>query len=148
MVSGDDVQRILRQSVERTPGKPFLIWAPFNRDGRTWTYGELSRDVDAIAGALFEQCLRPDDFVIIHLENAPEFIISWFACAQLGAIAVFINTRSMAQDIRYFADHVNAVGAVTPPAFADFLSTTARTAGRTAGATTDLGIQFTSDTTS
>jgi carnitine-CoA ligase len=148
MVTGRDVPWILRQWTERTPDKPFLIWEPFDRDGLTWTYGELSRDVDAVAGALFEQCAWPVDFVIIHLQNSPEFIISWFACAQLGAIAVSTNTRSVARDIGYFADHVSAVGAVTQPAFAELVDEPARAPGRTADATTDLGIQFTSGTTS
>ena len=81
----------------------------------------MSRDVDTVAGALFEQCVRPGNFVIIYLQNSPEFIISWFACAQLGAIAVSTNTRSMASDINYFADHVSTVGAVTQPAFAELV---------------------------
>ena len=49
MAAGRSVRWILRQWTERTPDKPFLIWEPFDRDGRTWTYGELSRDVDAVA---------------------------------------------------------------------------------------------------
>ena len=48
MVTGRDVPWILRQWTERTPDKLFLIWEPFDRDGRTWTYCELSRDVDAV----------------------------------------------------------------------------------------------------
>jgi len=46
MVAGRGIRWILRQWTERTPDKPFLIWEPFDRDGRTWTYGELSRDAD------------------------------------------------------------------------------------------------------
>ena len=46
MVAGCGIQWILRQWTEQTPDKPLLIWEPFDSDGRTWTYGELSRDAD------------------------------------------------------------------------------------------------------
>ena len=48
----------------------------------------------------------------------PEFVVSWYACAMLGAVAVSTNTHSVARDLEYFAQHTAAVCAITQPAFA------------------------------
>jgi crotonobetaine/carnitine-CoA ligase len=61
------------------------------------------------------------DFVIIHLDNSPEFVVAWYACAELGAVAVSTNTRSVARDLSYFADHTAAVASITSPGFLDLV---------------------------
>ncbi len=121
LVEGRDVPWLLNQWVERTPDKTFLIWEPFDGKTQTWTYAELARDVDAVAAGLHQRGIVFGDFVLIHLDNCPEFVITWFACAKLGAVAVATNTRSVARDMRYFADHVSAVAAITQPAYAEMV---------------------------
>ncbi len=49
-------------------------------------------------------------------------MLAWFACVELGAIAVTTNTRSAAAEMEYFAGHCGAVAAVTQPAYADMIS--------------------------
>ncbi|MBV1907345.1 MAG: AMP-binding protein [Pseudomonadales bacterium] len=129
-VAGMDIPWLLQQWVDKTPDKAFFIWEPSAaRDqaksdeiDNTWSYKRLQRDSNAMATALAAQGVKAGDFIIIHLDNSPEFIISWFACAALGAIAVSTNTRSVARDLSYFADHVNAVGAITQPSFAQLVA--------------------------
>ncbi len=43
----------------------------------------------------------------------------WFACARLGAVVVTTNTRSAGAELEYFADHCNAVAAITQPELAE-----------------------------
>jgi len=50
--------------------------------------------------------------VLIHLDNCIEAVLAWFACAELGAIAVTTNTRSAPAEMEYFADHCGAVAAI------------------------------------
>ncbi|MBL8345920.1 MAG: AMP-binding protein [Rubrivivax sp.] len=118
MTTGRDIPWLLRQWAERTPDKTFLVWEPFTGAGRTWSYGELARDVEAFAGALHSLGVRLGERVMLHLDNGPEFVIAWFACARLGAVAVSTNTRSVARDMAYFAEHAGVVAAVTSPGFA------------------------------
>lgn len=118
MTTGRDIPWLLRQWAERTPDKTFLVWAPFAGPDRTWSYGELARDVEAFAGALHALGVRFGERVMLHLDNSPEFVIAWFACARLGAVAVSTNTRSVARDMAYFAEHAGVVAAVTSPGFA------------------------------
>lgn len=184
MVVGRDVPWLLRHATERSPDKAFLVWEPFTGEPRTWSYAAFRADVRALAGALHGRGVRPGDRVMVHLDNSPEFLLSWFACAELGAVAVSTNTRSVARDLSYFAEFARVVGAITSPGFArlvhdsapdlGFLVVTSIDAGepgevpddlqvvgfddlvrdggdppdRPVDPMADLGIQFTSGTTS
>lgn len=97
------------------PDHPFLIWEPFAGPGRTWTYAEFARDVSVVAEQLRRRGLGAGDLVLIHLENCPEYLLAWFACARIGAVAVCTNTRSSADELRYFARHSGASVVVTQP---------------------------------
>jgi len=121
MVEGRDIPWLLSQWVEKTPDKPFLIWCPFEGEERTWTYLQMSREVEAVAASLVKRGVVAGDRVLIHLDNSPEFVISWFACARMGAVAVSTNTRCVARDVSYFADHASVVAAITQPAFAELV---------------------------
>ena len=57
--------------------------------------------------------------MLIHLENCIEAMLAWFACVELGAIAVTTNTRSAPAEMEYFAGHCGAVAAITQPAYAE-----------------------------
>jgi crotonobetaine/carnitine-CoA ligase len=121
-MAGLDVPWLLRQWSERTPDKPFLIWEPFNGDSRSWSYRAFHQQVRQFASGLHGRGVRAGDFVLVHLDNSPEFVLAWYACAELGAVAVSTNTRSVARDLAYFADHTSAVCAITQPRFAALVS--------------------------
>jgi crotonobetaine/carnitine-CoA ligase len=122
MVEGRDVPGLLRRQAERYPEKPFLVWEPFAGPAETWTYKRMHEESTALAGGLAARGARAGDRILIHLANSPEFVIAWFACARLGAIAVSTNTRSVPRDIAYFADHAGVMMAVTSPEFASVVA--------------------------
>jgi crotonobetaine/carnitine-CoA ligase len=124
--AGLDVPWLLRMQAEVRRDHPFLIWAPFDQPARRWSYGEFHDRVGALAAGLAKRGVRPGEYVLIHLENCIEMMLAWFACAELGAIAVTTNTRSAAAEMEYFAGHCNAVAAITQPAFAETLATHCR----------------------
>lgn len=115
---GMDMPWLVNQWVKRSPDKPFMIWEPFVGESTTWTYSELQTNARAVAAGLSERGIEKGDFVLLHMDNCPEFVVSWFACAELGAVAVSTNTRSVGRDMTYFAEHTQAVCAITQPAFA------------------------------
>ena len=125
MVEGRDVPWLLNQWATRTPDKTFLTWEPFDGKSRRWTYAQMQNEVRAVAAALYQHGVRSGDKVLIHLDNSPEFIISWFACAELGAVALSTNTRSVARDMIYFAEHAGVVCAITQPSFAQLVAESA-----------------------
>src|SRR5258705_1913900 len=105
---------------------PFLSWAPFDAPARIWSYGEFHERVGALAAGLKARGVKPGEFVLIHLDNCIEAMLAWFACAELGAIAVTTNTRSAPAEMEYFADHCGAVAAITLPAYAEIIATHCR----------------------
>src|ERR1700676_19860 len=101
---------------------PFLVWAPFDAPARIWAYGEFCERVGALAAGLAKRGIKPGEYVLIHLDNCVEAMLAWFACVELGAIAVTTNTRSAPAEMEYFADHCGAVAAITQPAYAEVIS--------------------------
>src|SRR6266436_6876542 len=124
--AGLDVPWLLRMRAETRRDHPFLIWAPFDAPARRWTYGEFHDRVGALAAGLAKRNIKPCEFVLIHLDNCIEAMLAWFACVELGAIAVTTNTRSAPAEMEYFAGHCGAVAAITQPAYAELVSANCR----------------------
>jgi carnitine-CoA ligase len=124
--AGLDVPWLLGMRAQVRRDHPFLIWAPFDAPARRWTYGEFHERVGALAAGLAKRGIRQGDAVLIHLDNCIEALLAWFACVELGAIAVTTNTRSAAAELEYFAGHCGAVAAITQPAYAELVATNCR----------------------
>src|SRR5262245_59605883 len=89
--SGLDVAALVALRARTRGAHPFLIWAPFDGPAATLTYAEFHGRVRRLAAGLAARGIRPGDRVLIHLENSPESLLSWCACADLGAVAVTTN---------------------------------------------------------
>ena len=113
---------LLKAAAERRPEHPFIIWAPFDQASVTITYGDFYASVKSLAAGLAQRGISQGDFVLLHMENCPEFLQTWHACSQLGAVVVTTNTRSSSDEMLYFIEHCGARVAITQPAFVDPLS--------------------------
>ena len=86
---------------------------------RRFTFEELGRRVDALAGALKAQGLRRGDRVGILDTNSHRYAEAYYACAQAGMILLPLNSRLAPPELKYV---VNDSGArallVTEPFFA------------------------------
>ena len=125
MVEKRDVSWLLQQWGKRTPDESFLIWEPFSGGPLRWTYRAFNSDVEAVAAALNRRGVVKGEHVLIHMDNCPEFLITWFACARIGAVAVSTNTASVLRDMEYFAEHAEVVCALTQPAYATLVQDSA-----------------------
>ena len=74
-------------------------------EGETTTYGEMARRATALAGGLAEQGVGRGDVVALLSYNSPEFLETVFAANYLGAIAMPINWRLAAPEVRYILEH-------------------------------------------
>lgn len=119
--SGFDVAHLVASHAASRPNHPFLIWEPIEGEGRHWTYSAFYKDVRRIAAGLKDRGVSIGDRVLIHLDNCPEGLLAWYACAHLGAVAVTTNARSAEGELSYFSKHAEVVGAITQPAFADLV---------------------------
>ena len=84
------------------------------------TYGELASRTRRFARALKKLGVKADDKVAVMLKNCPEFIVSYFACAYLGAVAVPVNIFYKERELEYLLRDSDAVALVADPAFAEF----------------------------
>ena len=171
-IGGQSVAALFADWAERTPDKTFLIWAPFDGKPQTFSYAEFWTLSGQVAAGLAVRGAGAGDRILIHMENAPEFLLTWLACARLGAVAVTTNTKCTADEITYFLIKSRATGVVTHAAylpvfakmatpfflladaggdgraFADAVATGAPDRSPAVGPLDEFSIQFTSGTTS
>ena len=120
-----DVPWLLEARASAQSGRrdhPFLIWSPFTGPQQVWTYGQFLHRVQRIAAGLAQRGVKPGDKLLIHLDNCPEALLSWYACAWLGAVALTTNARAVADELAYYAEHSGAVAAITQPKFAELVA--------------------------
>ena len=116
-----DMPWLMSRSAAAHADRTLLIWEPFDGAARRWTYAQAYSDVRRIAAGLHQRGVRSGDAVILHLENAPESILAWLSCAEIGAVAVSTNARSSGEELAYFAKKSAAVGLITQPKFAEMV---------------------------
>jgi long-chain acyl-CoA synthetase len=93
-----NLRELLNQRVQAAPDKPFLF---SETDGRRYTYAEFNAAVDAAAHMLASRCLKKGDVVSLLMPNSVEYIIAYFACWELGAIAGPVNSLLKPQEMAY-----------------------------------------------
>ncbi|MBT5757449.1 MAG: acyl--CoA ligase, partial [Acidimicrobiaceae bacterium] len=116
-----DIPHLLQRQADVRGDHPFLAWEPFEGDRRVWTYAEFVDATRRVAAGLVARGVKIGDRVLVHLDNCPESIFSWFGCSVAGASAVTTNARSVADELTYYADNAEVVGAITQPRFADLV---------------------------
>jgi acyl-CoA synthetase (AMP-forming)/AMP-acid ligase II len=87
------------RNAERYAARPALSEA--GGANRAWTYAELWRDVERLAGALAARGARPGEPVVFQLFNGPSFALTWLAAMRLGAVATPINFRLSAGEVAH-----------------------------------------------
>ncbi|MEV4602975.1 AMP-binding protein [Amycolatopsis sp. NPDC049253] len=69
------------------------------------TYGELARRVERVRAGLAAAGIGRGDRVGICLGNGPHWVALFLAVGAAGAVAVPVNTRCTADEVRYTLDH-------------------------------------------
>jgi acyl-CoA synthetase (AMP-forming)/AMP-acid ligase II len=87
--------------------------------GRRWTYAELGRDVERLAGGLAACGVGPRDVVVFQLFNTPEWALLYLAAQHLGAIGSPINFRFSSGETAYVLDDARPAAYVYDTALAD-----------------------------
>src|SRR5690625_2188015 len=115
---GTDVWEMLTESAEAVPDKELLTWQPFEGEPVVWTYAAFLSECREVAAGLQARGIRAGDRVVIHMENCPEFLLAWFACAAIHAVAVTTNSRSSVDELAYYIDNSGARAVITQAKFA------------------------------
>jgi fatty-acyl-CoA synthase len=104
--SGLSVQALLGQTigenfaatVARVPDHDALVDVP---SGRRWSYAELAHDVETAALGLLALGVAKGERVGIWAPNLPEWTITQYATARIGAVLVNINPAYRTHELAY-----------------------------------------------
>jgi acyl-CoA synthetase (AMP-forming)/AMP-acid ligase II len=94
---------VLEHHATRTPDVPLAVYGD-----ETVTYGEMASRAAALAAGLQERGIGAGDVVGLLSYNCTEFLETIFAANHLGAIAMPINWRLAAPEVRYILEHSEA----------------------------------------
>src|SRR5262245_25394350 len=71
--------------------------------GANFTYAELKRQVDALAGWLQNVAkVAPGDRVLLYLQNSPQHVIATYAILRAQAVVVPVNPMNRAEELRHY----------------------------------------------
>ncbi len=105
---------VLAHHADRTPDKPLCVFGD-----ETVTYGEMATRAAALAAGLHEHGVGPGAVVGLLSYNCNEFLETIFAANFLGAIAMPINWRLAAPEVRYILEHSEARALVCDESLVD-----------------------------
>jgi len=105
---------VLAHHATMTPEKPITVF-----EGEVTTYREMAERATALAAGLAERGVDKRDVVGLLSYNCPEFLETVFAANYLGAIAMPINWRLAAPEVRYIIEHSRARALVCDGALVD-----------------------------
>ncbi|MBY4229815.1 amino acid adenylation domain-containing protein [Rhodococcus fascians] len=72
--------------------------------GRTVDFAQLDRDADALANALLDAGVRPDDVVGVHVPRSYELVLSLVAVHRAGAAYLPLDSGLPEERLRYIAN--------------------------------------------
>lgn len=98
---------VLREGAKKFPEKRALIV-----DGAAFSYAQLHRRAQQLAGSLLKLGVRRGEHVALMLPNVAEFTVAYFACHYVGAAVVPINVLLMPDEIAYHLDDSDAVALI------------------------------------
>jgi len=99
------LRELLENRVDQYENKTFLFSAV---DGRCYTYKEFEEAVNRTVRLLAVSGYKKGDVISLLLPNSVEYIIAYFACFKLGAIAGPVNSLLKPQEMAYVINNSEA----------------------------------------
>src|SRR5262245_44517095 len=100
-----NIYDLLRRRVTTAADKKFLFSEP---DGRVFTYAEFEAAIDRAAAMLSGHGIGKGDVVSLLMPNSVEYIIGYFACWKLGALAGPVNSLLKEHEIEFVMNNSEA----------------------------------------
>jgi O-succinylbenzoate-CoA ligase len=96
--ASNNLRELLEQRVAAAPEKVFLFSEP---DGRQFTYSEFDLAVNRAVSLLVAYGIGKGEVVSLLMPNSVEYIIGYFACWKLGAVAGPVNSLLKENEIAF-----------------------------------------------
>jgi acyl-CoA synthetase (AMP-forming)/AMP-acid ligase II len=101
---------VLQQVAERQGARPALV-----DRGRTFTFAELERDVEALAASLHQHGVDGGATCALLMDNVYEHVVAWFAIQRAGLTLVPVNVTLAAPEIAHQLRDSQATAVVVSP---------------------------------
>ncbi|WP_316151774.1 AMP-binding protein [Cupriavidus sp. BIC8F] len=121
-LSDQTIPALLARTVAARPDGPAVV---FREHGVRWRWAEFSDQVDRLASGLLQRGIQPGDRVGIWAPNRPEWLVTQFATARIGAILVNINPAYRQAELEYALNKAGVRMLITAARFktSDYLAT-------------------------
>ncbi|RWA46000.1 AMP-binding protein [Cupriavidus sp. UYMSc13B] len=132
-LSDQTIPALLAHTVAANPDGPAVV---FREHGVRWNWAGFSDQVDRLASGLLQRGIQPGDRVGIWAPNRPEWLVTQFATARIGAILVNINPAYRQAELEYALNKAGVRMLITAARFktSDYLATLQALAPELAGA--------------
>ena len=100
-----NISKLIQARVSQAPDKVFLFSQP---DGRQFTYREFADAVNRTASLLSTNGIKRGDVVSLLMPNSVEYVIAYFACWVMGAVAGPVNSLLKSQELAYVISNSEA----------------------------------------
>src|SRR5438552_19104469 len=101
----ESLGELLESRAGASPDKTFVF---SEADGRRFTYAEFNHSVDAAARMLASHTIRKGDVVSLLMPNSAEYVIAYFACWKLGALAGPVNSLLKEHEVEFVMNNSEA----------------------------------------
>lgn len=115
-----NVSDLVKARVDAAPNKQFLL---SEADGRLFTYVEFMAAIDRAAAMLTEAGIGKGNVVSLLLPNSVEYVIAYFACWRLGALAGPVNSLLKSQEMSYVISNSEAKALLVHSQFLPLIET-------------------------
>jgi len=115
-----NIDALLTERVAHTGSKPFLF---SEADGRRFSYAEFQTAVERTAAMLAEYGIARGDVVSLLMSNSPEYVIAYFACWRLGALAGPVNSLLKEHEIEFVLNNSEAKAVLVHSEFRERVET-------------------------
>lgn len=85
--------------------------------GKSKSYKEFMKDIDALAQALLAEGVKPGDKITICLPNTPQAITILYAINRIGAVANMVHPLSAENEILFYLNVSESIMAITLTSF-------------------------------
>ncbi|MBA3241025.1 MAG: AMP-binding protein [Acidobacteria bacterium] len=104
-MSANNLRELLAERAATAPDKVFLF---SESDGRQFSYRDFNAAVGRAARMLAGRGVEKGDVVSLLLPNSAEYVIAYFACFELGALAGPVNSLLKPEEMAYVIGHSEA----------------------------------------
>ncbi|PSL50590.1 crotonobetaine/carnitine-CoA ligase [Salsuginibacillus halophilus] len=104
---------VLHEKCRMHGEKVFLLFEDNSGSKLKYTYNEFLERVNRLSHVLLGFGVKKGDRVTLHLPNSSEFLVSWFAIANIGAVMVPTNVLATSNEMDYVIEHSESVLLIT-----------------------------------